>query len=201
CTGEAGGDQGRDDDHHSAPGGCPTLGEVRRRTVLPDELPVVAVHQEADEQRGAQQGDDQCGSAGEEDRFHRGPSPPDRSSPATMRSASCISPAPLEDFTSTTSPSVISVVSSPSASSRLAVTCTRDTPAARAAGAIGSAPRPTVTRTCTPVRAHSSPTTACSAALLGPSSSISPRTATVRRAPAIDPSACSAARIESGVAL
>src|SRR5699024_1353259 len=103
-AGDGIGDQGGHDDDHPAHGGRPTFGEMRRRTVLADELTVVAVHQEPNEQRGAQQREHERGRARDEDGDHW-PTPVPAVPPCWFSmSATAIRPAPLDVFTITTSP-------------------------------------------------------------------------------------------------
>ena len=68
-------EHGGGDDDDPAHGGRAALGEVRRRAVLADELPVVLLHEQPDEQRGAQQREHERDGARDEDGHHAGITP------------------------------------------------------------------------------------------------------------------------------
>src|SRR5690606_30297417 len=138
---------GRADDDDTAHRGRAALGEVRRRAVLPDELAVVAAHEEPDEQRRAQQRDEQRDGAGDDDGDDHGVAAP--SAPVGGALPFLVRPTQLEALTSTASPGRSSPRRSCSASSTSAAWCP-PLPPATAAASNGAVPAPTATTSSMP---------------------------------------------------
>src|SRR5262252_9220895 len=185
-----------DDDNRPAHGGRAPLGDVRRRALFPDQLPVSAPGEDLDRQRGAQQRQHQRDPASHEDGLHLAASP-------VRARATRSRPIVRDALTSTTSPGPRRFPSAATAlpASGTLISLPRQDRSALAPVSIGAAFSPTTMSPATPARAASPPASSCRCRDSSPSSFIGPSTANARRPRATVAKVARAAAIPSGFAL